>query len=160
MADEENTEEEAPKKKGKKGLVIGLVLALALGGGAFYATFSGLVMGSETAEVKEDKPYVEETELATFVEIDPLSISLGAQSNLQLRFRAQLEVETSKSEAVQNAMPRILDVLNGYLRAVDVRELQDPTALIRLRVQMLRRVQLVTGTGHVRDFLITEFVFT
>ena len=160
MADEEITEDEPPKKKGKKGLLIGLVLALVLGGGAFYATFSGLVMGSETEVAMEDTPLVEDTQLATFVEIDPLSISLGPQSNVQLRFRAQLEVEESKSEAVQNAMPRILDVLNGYLRAVDVRELQDPTALVRLRVQMLRRVQLVTGTGHVRDFLITEFVFT
>lgn len=160
MADEETTEDDPPKKKGKKGLLIGLVLALGLGGGAFYATFSGLVMGSETAEGKEEKPYVEETKLATFVEIDPLSISLGTQSNIQLRFRAQLEVEKSKSEAVTNAMPRILDVLNGYLRAVDVRELQDPASLIRIRAQMLRRVQLVTGTGHVRDFLITEFVFT
>lgn len=160
MADEETTEDEAPKKKGKKGLLIGLILALALGGGAFYATFSGLIMGAEDVAKSDDEVLVEETELATFVEIEPLSISLGAQSNVQLRFRAQLEVEKSKSEAVQNAMPRILDVLNGYLRAVDISELQDPTALIRLRVQMLRRVQLVTGTGHVRDFLITEFVFT
>ena len=55
-------------------------------------------------------------------------------------------------------MPRILDVLNGYLRAVEVSQLDDPTALIRLRAQMLRRVQIVTGEGRVRDLLVTEFV--
>ncbi len=51
-----------------------------------------------------------------------------------------------------------MDVLNGYLRAVDVPALEDPSSLIRLRAQMLRRVQIVTGEGRVRDLLIIEFV--
>ena len=48
-------------------------------------------------------------------------------------------------------MPRVTDVLNGYLRAVEVRDLEDPTALSRLRAQMLRRVQMVSGEGRVLD---------
>jgi flagellar FliL protein len=55
-------------------------------------------------------------------------------------------------------MPRILDVLNTYLRAVDVRDLEQPAAIARLRAQMLRRIQVVTGEGRVRDLLITEFI--
>jgi len=55
-------------------------------------------------------------------------------------------------------MPRILDVLNSYLRAVAITDLEDPTAMARLRAQMLRRVQIVTGEGRVRDLLVTEFV--
>jgi flagellar FliL protein len=55
-------------------------------------------------------------------------------------------------------MPRVLDVLNSYLRAVEVAELEDPAALVTLRAQMLRRIQLVTGPDRVRDVLITEFV--
>ncbi len=51
-----------------------------------------------------------------------------------------------------------MDILNGYLRAVDVRDLEDPSALIRLRAQMLRRIQIVTGEGRVKDLLIMEFV--
>ena len=54
--------------------------------------------------------------------------------------------------------PRILDVLNGYLRAVEVAELEDPSALVRLRAQMLRRIQVVAGEGRVNDLLISEFV--
>jgi flagellar FliL protein len=30
--------------------------------------------------------------------------------------------------------------------------------MARLRAQMLRRIQVVTGEGRVRDLLITEFV--
>jgi flagellar FliL protein len=52
----------------------------------------------------------------------------------------------------------VLDVLNTYLRAVQARDIEDPAALARLRAQMLRRIQVVTGDGQVRDLLITEFV--
>jgi flagellar FliL protein len=55
-------------------------------------------------------------------------------------------------------MPRILDVLNSYLRAIDVASIEDPQAMARLRAQMLRRIQIVTGEGRVRDLLVTEFV--
>ena len=55
-------------------------------------------------------------------------------------------------------MPRVLDVLNSYLRAVDPASFDDPGAMTRLRAQMLRRIQIVTGEGRVRDLLITEFV--
>jgi len=54
--------------------------------------------------------------------------------------------------------PRIVDVLNGYLRAVTFAEMADPNALARLRGQMLRRIQVVTGEGRVKDLLIMEFV--
>ena len=55
-------------------------------------------------------------------------------------------------------LPRVIDVLNSYLRAVEVADLEDPTALVRLRAQMLRRVQMVAGDGRVRDLLVTGFV--
>jgi flagellar FliL protein len=160
MSDAESPEEAPAPKKSKKGLLIGLVAAAVLGGGAFYAVFSGMILAPKTEVAKEEGPVLEDTKKATFVELDPIVVSLGRSSSHQLRFNAQLEVEPSKQEDVANLMPRILDVLNGYLRAVDIAELQEPSALIRLRVQMLRRIELVTGEGHVKDLLITEFVFT
>jgi len=167
MADPEPNAEtgadEAPPKKSKKGLLIGAVAALLCGGGAFYAVNSGMILGAaevEDAHADDHAPMLEDTTLAGFVPIDPLVVSLGGQSQHQLRFNAQLEVAPEKQADVENLMPRILDVLNGYLRAVDVADLQSPTALVKLRVQMLRRIQLVTGDGHVKDLLIMEFVFT
>ena len=47
---------------------------------------------------------------------------------------------------------------NSYLRAVAITDLEDPSAMTRLRAQMLRRVQIVTGEGRVRDLLVTEFL--
>lgn len=42
-------------------------------------------------------------------------------------------------------MPRILDVLNGYSRAVDAQQLTDRSSLFRIRAQMLRRIKIVVG---------------
>jgi flagellar FliL protein len=81
-----------------------------------------------------------------------------ASDNRHLRFRAQLEVPSSREEAVQNLVPRVVDVLNSYLRAVEITDLQDPAALVRLRAQMLRRVQVVAGPKNVNDLLVMEFV--
>lgn len=147
----------APKKKSKMPLIIGIVLSLILGGAGFYATVSGMILGAGG----DLSPVAEVAALPdiAFVPIEPLVISLGAAAQSRhLRFTAQLEVAGAHSAEVALLQPRILDVLNGYLRAVDVAELEDPTALVRIRAQMLRRIQIVSGEGRVRDLLITEFV--
>ena len=151
---------EPKKKRSKLPLILGLVLALALGGGGFYATYAGLLFGHAPEGAEEAK---EETpgplpDIA-FVPIEPVVISLGpGGSSRHLKFTAQLEVAKAYSEEVGVLMPRILDVLNGYLRAVAITDLENPSAMARLRAQMLRRVQIVTGEGRVRDLLVTEFV--
>ncbi len=145
-----------PKKGGKLGLILGIVGALALGGGGFFAVYSGLLPlgggGGEHAEPAE-APHV------AFVPMEPIMVSLpqGGSARM-LRFTGQLEVAPEHQAEVAALMPRVLDVLNTYLRAVAVRDLEDPASLARLRAQMLRRLQVVTGEGRVEDLLITEFV--
>ena len=154
-------EEETPKKKSKRPLLIGVVLALLLGGGGFYAVYSGMILGAPPTEeqaVAHETPADALPPIA-FVPLDPLIISLGPRAGSRhLRFRAELEVDPQYQQDVEKLLPRVLDVLNSYLRAVDLRDIEDPSALINLRAQMLRRIQLVTGEGRVRDLLIMEFV--
>ncbi|MBL9050360.1 MAG: flagellar basal body-associated FliL family protein [Tabrizicola sp.] len=160
MATAEATVEDVPKKRSKKPLLIGLVLALLLGGGGFYATFSGMILGggSEDHATEEDKVPGPLTGIA-FVPLETIVVSLGADSGSEhLRFTAQLEVADTAEADVTLLAPRILDVLNSYLRAIDTASIEDPQAMARLRAQMLRRIQIVTGEGRVRDLLITEFV--
>jgi flagellar protein FliL len=157
VADAEQPQNAVPKKKSMLPLILGLVLFLALGGGGFYAVYSGLILAPATehaaAEPASDLPDI------AFVPLEPVTITLGeVAANIHLRFTAQLEVESARKDEVTLLIPRILDVLNGYLRAVEVSELGDPNALVRLRSQMLRRIQIVTGEGRVRDLLVTEFV--
>ena len=158
MANADVTPDEAPKRRSKKPLIFGAVAALLLGGGAFYATYSGLLLSGGEKQDAEAADLEALPDIA-FVPIDQMVLSLGAAAEGRyLRFTAQLEVPSVHAGDVTLLKPRILDVLNGYLRAVDPAELEDPAALVRLRAQMLRRIQIVTGEGRVRDLLVTEFV--
>lgn len=158
MSQPETSEDTPPKKASKLPLLIGLVGALAVGGGGFYAVYSGMILGSHA----KDAPAVSSSSPLpniVFVPVDPITISLGPQSSARfLRFASQLEVDASKAADVQLLLPRISDVLNSYLRAVELVQLEDPSSLMRLKAQMLRRIQIVTGEDRVRDLLISEFV--
>jgi len=155
MAEAEKSSEGVAAPRSKKPLLIGLILALALGGGGFYVAFSGLLGGGGVPRAPALTPAPD----VAFVPITPLTISLGPDSGSRhLRFSGELEVPTNLRAEVEKLMPRVADVLNGYLRAVETRQFDDPTALIRLRAQMLRRVQIVVGEGRVRDLLVTEFL--
>lgn len=151
-------EEEEPKKKSKMPLIIGLVLALVGGGAGFGIVAAGLLGGGEEKVEEEEKPKQEPEDVA-FIPLDPLIISVGdAGQTRHLRFQAQLEVAPSDVPVVTTVLPRVTDILNGYLRAVDVADIEDPASLVKLRAQMLRRVQIVVGEGLVSDLLVSEFV--
>ncbi|WP_407493750.1 flagellar basal body-associated protein FliL [Pseudooceanicola sp. MF1-13] len=166
MADqEEELENEAPKKASKLPLILGLVVALVGGGGSFFAIYSGMLFGSEQASEEQAESDAAKDEMAekmaqvAYVEIEPMTISLGrAADNRHLRFRASLEVPVTSTKVVEAIQPRVIDVLNSYLRAVELSDLEDPSALVRLRSQMLRRVQVVAGSENVNDLLVMEFV--
>jgi flagellar FliL protein len=171
MTDAVEITEEVPAKPSKMPLIIGLVLAVAGAGGGFFAVQSGLLPfgpskapegATETERAPEGVDNGETSaEIANlaFVEMEPLVIALRKASGLKhLRFRAQLEVDLAHQAEVQKMLPRVVDVLNSYLRALEVDDLTDPMALPRLRAQMLRRINIATGQGRVRDLLIMDFV--
>ncbi len=166
-----------PKKASKLPLLIGLVLALAGGGGGFYAAWSGLLPFGGSAASKEadhgapaeadggshanahdsDAPMPDAR--VAFVELPQLIISMGRTSDMHhLRFQASLEVAPDHAGEVETLKPRVIDVLNSYLRALRPADIEAPGALIRIRGQMLRRIQLVAGEDRVRDLLVMEFV--
>lgn len=158
----EESDGDAPAKKGGKlGLVLGLVLMLAGGGGGFAAVALGLVKGgadAQEASAEEGAPLAPLGEIA-FVAPPAMVVSIGrASEGRHLRFQAQLEVPLARKEDVERLIPRVSDVLNSYLSALSPADLEARAALMRLRAQMLRRVQVALGEGRVNDLLITEFV--
>lgn len=173
MSEEEKPEGEEAPKKSKMPLIIGLVLSLAGAGGGYFASSSGMILGSkepeteageESAKVevkKEEETKHEVSAVGGFVPVDPIVVSLPRDArHSHLRFAAQLEVDPSYSAEVTEMMPRIVDVMNTYLRSVEAEDFEDPNALARLRTHLLARMQIVAGAGRVRDVLIMEFVLT
>lgn len=149
-------------------VAIGGALALILGAAGFYTVYSGLVAlppapgptAEEAAHEEAVKAFAEEAPKVAFVPLEPIVITLGGgdQRLRQLQLVAQLEVEPGAEEALKALEPRIRDVLNTYLRAVRAEDVDDPAALLRMRAQMLRRIQVVSGDAVVRDLLVSEFI--
>lgn len=159
VAKTEEPQDVAPKKKSKKPVVIGLVLAFLLGGAGFYATWSGMILRSSEDHAAGSSAEAHPLPDIAFVAVESVIVSIGpGEDGRHLRFTSQLEVAGGHAEEVTTLLPRIVDVMNGYLRAIDPTEFDDPAALVRMRAQLLRRVQIVTGDGRVRDLLLTEFV--
>lgn len=167
MSEEDGETPTTPKKRGgKMGLVLGVVLAGGLGGAGFFAVYSGMVdlplpaaSQPESAGTEAARLLPEGMPQTAFVPLSPLVVALGsAREPRHLQFSADLEVTPEKVETVTLLMPRIVDVLNTYLRAIDPSDVENPASMLRLRAQMLRRVQVVTGEGIVRDLLVAEFV--
>ncbi len=159
MAEEPSPKAEKQTRRSRRPAALGLLLAVVLGGAGFYAAYSGLIPASGGTEGAYGGSAPEALPAIAFVPIAPLVISLGPESrHRHLRFSGELEVPEAYADDVRKVMPRVLDVLNSYLRAVDARQFDEPGVLIRLRAQMLRRVELVVGDGRVRDLLVTEFL--
>lgn len=169
MTDATAAPEEEPKKGGKGPILIGLVLAFAGAAGGFFAVQSGLLPFGGAVEKTTDAHHDAHQEedgihLAddiAFVQIPTIVVSYTQGGRRQiLRFSAEIEVGKSDQSDVEALIPRIVDVLNGYLRALELEDIDEPMALTRLRAQMLRRIQIVVGRDAVRDLLIMEFVLT
>lgn len=146
----------------RTGFLAVAVASLALGGAAgFHAVRTGIVevpslFAGYGAEAHGE---LDAWTAPSFVLLSPITVSLGPEARARhLRVALQLEVAPGAERAVADVAPRVLDVLNTFLRAVDEREFEIPRAMARLRAQMLRRVQLVAPPGTVHDVLIQEFV--
>lgn len=161
MTDATAEEVEVPKGS-KKPLIFAALAAILLGGGAFAVTFLGLLGSGDSKEAEGVvDPYSASHSFGeiAFVPMQPFTVSLSRDAeNRHLKFSAQLEVYPEHQASVTHLLPRIRDVLNTYLSAVEASYIERPSGLIYLRAQMLRRVQLVTGSDMIRDLLVTEFV--
>ncbi|CUX80246.1 MAG: flagellar FliL protein [Roseibaca calidilacus] len=146
------------KKTGLRPILIGLVGAFLLGGGGFYAVYTKLILGENEAQtVQSATP--QKRPAPSYMAIEQLTLSLATPGAAQhLRLSAHIEIADGRLAEAEPFRPRFLAVINTYLRAVEPSDLEDPTALIRLRAQLLRRLQMVAGEDLIDDFLITEFI--
>lgn len=152
-----------------KGALLSAVGALALGGAAGVAGFfiapgaNNCASGAQAAAAKPAaKPHAKaDVKDVAFVNMEPLVISLGPDAKSKyLKISISLETTKTNEKTLTELSPRIRDILNSYLRAVEESDLERPAGMTRLRAQMLRRLQLVTPEGAIGDILITDFVLT
>jgi flagellar FliL protein len=164
----EKPEGEAPEpKKGlgkflnKKMLMIAVpALLLVVGGGGAGAYFF-LVKGhgdektAKTDEVPLTPPKVAFSDMQDI--LVNIQSSDGTPAYLKLGVSLELEDEEHKT-AIQPLMPRITDQFQAYLRELRLDDLKGSAGVMRLKEELLRRVNAAAAPYKVRDVLLKEMI--
>ena len=145
---------------GKKMLMIIVpVLLLVVGGGAGACFF--LMKGDAAAEheVAEEAPLTP-PEVA-FSEIEKLTVNIQGADNvpayLQLSVSLEMENEEQKA-AMESLLPRIKDQFQAYLRELRLEDLKGSAGVLRIKEELLRRVNVAAAPYKVRDVLLKEML--
>ncbi|NIJ41143.1 flagellar FliL protein [Parvibaculum indicum] len=143
------------KKSGPNKLVLvgGLVAVLLVVGGA-GAWFTGMLGGSGA-------PTEEQAAVApVFYDLpDFLSNLSGPPPQRYLKMRVSLQLENPEaSKIVDQQLPRVLDGFQTYLRQLRPEDLEGSAAMMRLKEELLRRLNLAIQPPVVKDILFKEII--
>ncbi|MBI1244118.1 MAG: flagellar basal body protein FliL [Alphaproteobacteria bacterium] len=180
MADEEKTEggEEgasadgaAPKKKllsGKMLIIIGAAVVLLLGGGAgaYFFLFSSKKPAAEehaegehmaTPEKKDEGP-----QKIVYYNMPDLLVNLNAGAGRRtsfLKLTLSVELKSVDDAGIFEAnLPRIVDNFQIYLRELRPEDLRGSSGFLKLREELMTRVQLAAAPARVNDLLFKEML--
>ena len=164
--DGEDAEAAEPKKGlGKKILLIAgagtLVLLLAIGGGVYYFFFSGSGdTGSKTKVAGANgAPLI--APQVVFFDMPDLVVNIqsadGTPAYLKLSVSLELDGADEKP-GLQALMPRIVDQFQSYLRELRIDDLRGSAGVMRLKEELLRRINVAAAPFSVRDVLLKEMI--
>lgn len=154
------------KKSGRKKILLIALPVLLLAGGGAGVWFSGLadtLLGNEKpAEVAEGKAHGEDAgHGAIYFELPQMLVNLSSTgrrtSFLKIVVSLELASETDKA-SLEEALPRVIDNFQVYLRELRVEDLRGSAGLYRLREELLFRVNAAVSPARVTDVLFKEML--
>jgi len=149
----------------KMKLIVGAGLLVALGGsgGAYYFLWpaSEKADGAAAAEnVQTQASNLPPTQVAFFDVPDIIvNIQSADSTPAYLKLSVALELEKIESKAaIEPVLPRVIDQFQTYLRELRVEDVRGSTGVMRLKEELLRRVNLAVAPTPVRDVLLKEMI--
>jgi flagellar FliL protein len=162
----------AAPKKGFLGRILGskkmllivgggaLALLLALGGGAYFFFFSGSSKPAD-AQTAEAPPIPLVPPQVAFYDMPDVVVNIqsadGTPAYLKLGVSLEL-VSAEERSGLQVLKPRIVDQFQAYLRELRVDDLKGSAGVLRLKEELLRRVNVAAAPYPVKDVLLKEMI--
>ena len=140
-------------------MAAGLLLVLGGGGAGLYVFV--------LAKPKADKVAANETPIpvtppqVAFYDVPDILVNIqGADAApAYLKLSVSLELDSPEEVAGMKAlMPRIVDQFQGYLRELRVDDLKGSAGVVRLKEELLRRINASAAPYRVRDVLLKEMI--
>lgn len=139
-------------------IVPALLLVVGGGGAGAYFMMKGDASG-EHAALEEEVPLTPPN--VAFSDIEKLTVNIqGADAvpaYLQLSVSLELENEEQKA-AMEALLPRVKDQFQAYLRELRLEDLKGSAGVLRIKEELLRRVNVAAAPYKVRDVLLKEML--
>jgi flagellar FliL protein len=170
---DENKDGEAPADAPKQGLVkkllgnklilfggIGALLLLLGGGAAHWFFFAG---ASKPAELAANAPEAlpPTPPNITYADMPDIIVNIqGADAApAYLKLSVSLELDSPEEKAgITALMPRVVDQFQGYLRELRIDDLKGSAGIVRLKEELLRRINASAAPYRVHDVLLKQMI--
>ena len=139
----------------------GVILLLALGGGAYWFFFAGSSAKPTELAAGAPEPLPVTPPNITFYDMPDILVNIqGADSTpAYLKLSVSLELDSPEEKAGITALtPRIVDQFQGYLRELRMDDLKGSAGVVRLKEELLRRINASAAPYRVRDVLLKQML--
>jgi len=138
----------------------GLLVVLGGGGAGLYFFVFATPKTDATKTANAETVPVTPPQVA-FNDVPDIIVNIQSAdgSPAYLKLSASLELDTADEKAGMTAlMPRVVDQFQGYLRELRIDDLKGSAGVLRLKEELLRRVNVAAAPYHVRDVLLKEMI--
>lgn len=147
----------------KKIMLIALpvLLIVGIGAGAWLSGIADPLLGKEEELVEEAQEEGEASGQAVYFDLPQMLVNLNTPGRRSSFLKIVVSLELSKvedEERLKEAMPRIIDNFQIYLRELRVEDLRGSAGLYRLREELLFRVNAAVHPARVTDVLFKEML--
>lgn len=154
----------APEKKpiGRKKLILLAAPVPLIGILAAGLWFSGVLPG--LLGMRHNDPHQQEASrpaIPIFVDLPDMIANLSSPANKPSYIKLQARLEISRQEDVEKirqAMPRLQDIFQTYLREMRPEELRGSPGIYRLREELLGRANVAVAPVRVNNVLFTQLL--
>ena len=137
-----------------------LVLLLGGGGAAYWFFFKGDDKPAQLA-AGAPEPLPPTPPNVTFYDVPDIIVNIqGADATpAYLKLSVSLELDGPEEEAgIKALMPRVVDQFQGYLRELRLDDLKGSAGVVRLKEELLRRINASAAPYRVRDVLLKQMI--
>jgi flagellar FliL protein len=141
------------------------LLLVAAGGGAGVYFFLLSAPSEDPALAEAESVKTQQDKLppaqAAFLDIPDIIVNIQTPDSTPAFLKLSVSLELDKVEekaTIEPVMPRIIDQFQGYLRELRVEDIRGSAGVMRLKEELLRRVNLAAAPTPVRDVLLKEMI--
>jgi flagellar FliL protein len=144
-------------------IIVAVALLLMLGGGgagAYFFLFSSPPDDASKQAASEPQVPIVPPQVA-FYDVPDIVVNIQSPdgSPAYLKLSVSLELKNADEEAgLKVLMPRIVDQFQSYLRELRVDDLKGSASVMRLKEELLRRINVAAKPYSVSDVLLKEMI--